>query len=131
MGKIAKVELVVLCDDIRDEVGNKKSLMGVYSNNIILKGVPATLPRICLFIGLTEIKRQFKNIHVRTKLPKTKPNSFALKEVPPTNLGHNVSMGIIIAPFKVEAQGNARFEIRFDDDDKPSLVYKFTISVRE
>lgn len=131
MGKMAKEELVVLCDDIRDETGNKKSLMGVYSNNVIFKSVPATLPRICLYITLREIKRTFKSIHVKTKFPKTKPQSFDLKGLPPNKLGQTVSMGVIISPFKVEVPGNARFEIRFDDDEKPSLIYKFTILVEE
>ncbi len=131
MGKIAKDELVVLCDDIREEAGNKSSLMGVYSDNLIFKSVPATLPKICLYIALGGVKRQFQNIHVRTKLPKSEPHSFELKAPPLINVGQNVSMGIVIAPFKVQAQGNALFEIRLDDDEKPSLTYKFKILVAE
>jgi hypothetical protein len=131
MGKIAKDEFLVLCDDIRDEAGNKRSLMGIYSDNIIFKSVPAALPKICLYIALRGIKRDFKSIHIRTRFPKTKSQSFEIKELPPINLGKNVSLGIIVSPFKTEAQGNARFEICFDDDDKPSLIYKFTISVGE
>ena len=32
---------VVVCDDIRDEIGNKKSLMGVFSGDIIVAEFPA------------------------------------------------------------------------------------------
>lgn len=131
MGKIAKDEFVVLCDDIREEVGNKRSLMGVYSDNLILKSFPATLPKICLYIMLGGIKRQFENIHVRTKLPKSDPHSFELKALPLISVGQNMSMGIVISPLKVQTQGNARFEISLDDDEKPSLIYKFKISVAE
>ena len=42
-----------------------------------------------------------------------------------------MSMGIVISPLKVQTQGNARFEISLDDDEKPSLIYKFKISVAE
>lgn len=131
MGKIAKDEFVVLCDDIREETGNKRSLMGVYSDNLILKNVPATLPKICLYIMLGGIKRQFENIHVTTKLPKLEPHSFELKALPLINVGQNMSMGIVISPFKVQSQGNARFEIRLDNDEKSSLIYKFKILVEE
>lgn len=131
MSKIAKDELLVLCDDIRNEVGNKKSLMGIYTNKLIVKSVPAVIPRICLYIALEGIKRTFKNIHVKTKFPKSEAQSFDLKDLPPNNLGQNVAMGVIISPFKVEAPGNARFEISLDDDEKPSLIYKFVISVED
>lgn len=38
-----KFESVILCEDIRDEVGNKKSLIGVFSGDIIVTALPAQL----------------------------------------------------------------------------------------
>jgi hypothetical protein len=34
---------IILCEDIREEVGNKKSLMGVLAGDIIVAAFPATL----------------------------------------------------------------------------------------
>jgi hypothetical protein len=34
---------VILCEDIRDEMGNKKSLMGVLAGDIVVGELPATL----------------------------------------------------------------------------------------
>jgi hypothetical protein len=34
---------VILCDDIRDEIGNKKSLMGVLGGDILVAEFPATI----------------------------------------------------------------------------------------
>ena len=34
---------VILCDDIRDEIGNKKSLMGVLAGDIIVPSFPASI----------------------------------------------------------------------------------------
>lgn len=34
---------VILCDDIRSEMGNKKSLMGVLAGDIIVAEMPATI----------------------------------------------------------------------------------------
>jgi hypothetical protein len=38
---VAGFHNVILCEDIRDEVGNKKSLMGVFSGDIVVQGFPA------------------------------------------------------------------------------------------
>lgn len=34
---------VIVCEDVRDEVGNKKSLMGVFSGDVIAAEFPANL----------------------------------------------------------------------------------------
>jgi hypothetical protein len=46
---VGRFESVILCEDIRDEVGNKKSLMGVISGDLIVPSFPATLP-IAVFL---------------------------------------------------------------------------------
>lgn len=38
-----------LCEDIRDEIGNKKSLMGVFSGDILVSEFPARL-RVAFYI---------------------------------------------------------------------------------
>lgn len=35
------------CDDIRSEVGNKTSLMGVYSGDMFVPQIPIVLPKLC------------------------------------------------------------------------------------
>jgi hypothetical protein len=34
---------VIICEDIRDEIGNKKSLMGIFAGDIIVAELPATI----------------------------------------------------------------------------------------
>jgi hypothetical protein len=46
---IGNFRAVILCEDIRDEVGNKKSLMGVMTGDILVPAFPATL-QIALFM---------------------------------------------------------------------------------
>lgn len=36
----------IWCDDIRQEVGNKPSLMGVFAGGVLLPSLPAVLPRL-------------------------------------------------------------------------------------
>ncbi len=41
------------CDDIRQELGNKPSFMGVYTGGIVLAALPAVLPRLGLWTTVT------------------------------------------------------------------------------
>lgn len=42
-------EVTIICDDIRQEIGNKISLMGLYDDAVVVKRFPARLPKICIF----------------------------------------------------------------------------------
>ncbi|GMW07427.1 MAG: hypothetical protein QY320_00310 [Gammaproteobacteria bacterium] len=37
----------VVCDDVRQETGNKMSMMGIYEQTIVFPGFPAAVPRLC------------------------------------------------------------------------------------
>jgi hypothetical protein len=47
------------CDDVRQEIGNKFSLMGCYGTDLYVPAFPFTLPKLCAFV------------HVRT--PRERP----------------------------------------------------------
>lgn len=46
------VLIASFCDDIRQEVGGKHSLIGCYGRALIVNKLPATLPKFCIFITL-------------------------------------------------------------------------------
>lgn len=57
---------VVWCDDIRQEVGNKPSLMGVYTGGLAVPSLPVTLPRLAAWINVqTPKNRPFERLNVR------------------------------------------------------------------
>lgn len=39
------------CDDIRFEVGNKVSLMGVYTGDLFVQELPTVLPKLCVAVA--------------------------------------------------------------------------------
>lgn len=41
------------CDDIRHEVGNKTSLMGIYSSDLVVPALPSVLHKLCVDIKLS------------------------------------------------------------------------------
>ena len=42
----------IYCDDVRSEVGNKLSFMGIYGSNILLNDFPAVLAKLCAVMSL-------------------------------------------------------------------------------
>ncbi len=56
----------IWCDDIRQEVGNKPSFMGVYTAGILVKALPIVLPRLGVYVWVkTPIDRPFQKINIR------------------------------------------------------------------
>jgi hypothetical protein len=57
------VQLQVLyCDDIREELGNKYSLMGVYASDLLVPELPAVISRLCVAVRLAiPIKSKLSN----------------------------------------------------------------------
>jgi hypothetical protein len=54
--KKPKFNYAIICDDIRQEVGNKISLIGIYAKDIFVTKIPFTLPKLCFAINYNNIK---------------------------------------------------------------------------
>lgn len=74
------------CDDVRQEIGNKFSLMGCYGTDLYVPTFPITLPKLCVFV------------HVRT--PREQPfERLTLRLV----RGHEVLSELVANPDKLNA----------------------------
>jgi len=40
----------IYCDDVREEVGNKRSFIGVYSGQLLVPSAPVVLPKLCVIV---------------------------------------------------------------------------------
>lgn len=59
---------VTYCDDIRQEVGNKTSMMGVYSADLVIKSFPAEIQKLCIAIQvLTSADNPFETLEIAVK----------------------------------------------------------------
>lgn len=56
MGKIPELEYAIICDDIRHEVGNKFSLIGVYGSDIYPASMPFLFPKLSFAIAYKHLK---------------------------------------------------------------------------
>jgi hypothetical protein len=76
----------IWCDDIRHELGNKPSLMGVYTGDLVMPTLPAMLPRLAVFVGAWTPKSQpFKQLKIRIEKCDGE-HSLAVIEIPPEQL---------------------------------------------
>ncbi len=50
---------VLFCEDIRQEIGGKVSLMGILGNKLLVQDFPLVFPKLCLFIEWGEVKENF------------------------------------------------------------------------
>lgn len=56
----------VFCDDVRQEVGNKVSFIGIYQDSLLVPKLPTVLPKLCLVVqAVTSIDRPFKSLTIR------------------------------------------------------------------
>ena len=70
----------IWCDDIRLEVGNKPSFMGVFTGGILLPALPTVLPRLAVYIWVnTPVERPFKSLRISI----TRDDGFLLMEARP------------------------------------------------
>ncbi len=125
--KLAKKITLLLCEDIREEKGNKLSVMGVYGYQLVLDRIPAMLPKLCLCVMLTEIVTVFSRFDVTVTLPNSEPILLTISGMSDVALGENRNLGIIVSPARINAAGKARFELCFDEEKKPSIIHRFEI----
>lgn len=53
MSEAATFAYALWCDDFRQEVGNKVSLMGIYQSAIVVPSLPIVLPRLTAWVTLS------------------------------------------------------------------------------
>jgi hypothetical protein len=119
------------CDDIRDEVGGKQSLVGLYHRDAFFSGAsfPVTFPKLCIIINYFEdIKRPPNELIFHVYLPgedDDKPApinaSVRLKEVPlgPPEADSQyllIKPQFVLCPLVVKEEGKIRVQVNRDGD---------------
>jgi len=129
--KIAKNIKTILCDDVRQEIGGKISLMGIYSKDIIVNKVPALLPFINLVVMLEDVREPFDKLFVSVITPKSDPINISYPAPSDIEKGKNINLVVGFSPLKLNDVGSAKFEIRFSESEKAGIVHNFSIKTNE
>jgi len=116
--KQPKFEYAIICDDIRQEIGNKLTFVGVYQDQIIVSRLPFTFPKLCFFIQYADIKAgdQFLlELHDPTHKVIDKAINIV---VPVGQKSAKMRMFGIYSPIRVEKEGRYALQITANGNDK-------------
>lgn len=109
-----KYKCVLICEDIRQEVGGRVSLMGVLGSKLLVQSFPLPFPKLCLFIEWGEIQGK-----VNVTLNIIPPKGVELPTVRPSapiqgQPGLVARSMIVLSNFAFPAPGNYIFEFEAD-----------------
>lgn len=128
---------VTYCDDIRQEVGNKRSLIGVYTRDLFVQAIPVTLPKLGIVVSiLTPIDRPFQKLSLRVQQGEAVLISTedlvagfkSISEAPLDDLDREIdgqaapsslicNIEILLAPFRIDAEHNIRVIATTEDGE--------------
>lgn len=114
--KYPNIRYAIICEDIRQEIGNKVSLMGVFHKNINIP-IPYILPKLCfrvIFDGVPESH----TLAARLYDPDETVLNKARLDLPPKPEGNvsSFTIDLAFAGLKIEKAGSYSLSFSFDKD---------------
>ena len=87
MSDLGRHVQTIFCDDVRQEVGNKNSLMGVYAAEMKFSSLPTIVPQLCVLVQVRTPKdRPIRSLQITVTLGEaTLANFIAPPESLPTS----------------------------------------------
>ena len=130
--KNPKLNYVIICDDIRQEIGNKISLIGVYSKGIFVTKFPFTFPKLCFVIDCDYIKGG-DTFSIELSDPSGKRIGEVIKgEVPKKIKGYaRFQIHTVFSPFVAKNGGDYKLTAIINNDKKRKQETVFIIKKRD
>ena len=130
--KAPKHEFTLLCDDIRQEMGGKTSLMGIYDHHIVVPQVPYVLPKVCFYTRFSRMDGQFKFNFSIVSPAGERRDIIRDSDVQIPEGAKEGTFNVIATPFEVQGEGVYEVIIGLTKGaDRFEYVYKFAISNAE
>jgi hypothetical protein len=127
--KAPKHEFTILCDDIRQEMGGKASLMGLYDHHIVVPEVPFVLPKVCFYSRFSRMDGQFKFSFSIVSPNGERKDIIRDSDVQIPEGAKEGTFNVIASPFEVGAEGVYEVILGLTKGaDRFEYVYKFAIS---
>ena len=127
--KAHKHEFTILCDDIRQEMGGKASLMGLYDHHIVVPEVPFVLPKVCFYSRFSRMDGQFKFSFSIVSPNGERKDIIRDSDVQIPEGAKEGTFNVIASPFEVGAEGVYEVILGLTKGaDRFEYVYKFAIS---
>lgn len=113
---------VIFCDDVRQEIGNKQSLIGVYSGDLLVRHLPVVLPKLCVVAtlmlpqGAGSDSAHFRIMQGDQCLLKTDD----LSELNPTEQKRRMTVVAVLSPFQIDDESSLYVVSQFDETELES-----------
>ena len=123
-----KFKHAIICDDIRQEVGNKISFIGIYGNNISVTKFPYLFPKLC-FVNFFKDINKGDSFSIKLTDPSMTQLGDTIVMTAPQNIKSNADFSIfaIYSPIEVKEAGLYKLVISINDDKKTHDI-KFAIN---
>jgi len=105
MKKLAKEFFVLISDDVRQEVGNKISIMGIYSKEITVPDIPFVFPKFYIVIIAKELKVEIGELKIIVSMPENEPIALNLPAPPRQIISQDLQLAVGISPLKINKEG--------------------------
>ncbi|RJQ56374.1 MAG: hypothetical protein C4530_14610 [Desulfobacteraceae bacterium] len=129
--KYAKKSHIIICDDVREEKGNKISLMGLYQKNIIVSVLPTILKQLFVIVTLVDVVIPFSKLTMKVRLPGVKKPLILVNVAKELKKGSDATLIFGFAPLKITEIGIAEFAFYFDDTKRANFIHKIEIQKNE
>ncbi|WLG72198.1 DUF6941 family protein [Pseudomonas simiae] len=120
----------VFCDDIRQEINGKITMVGIYTDRLFVSSVPTVLPKLCLALAIaTDKTNMFEDVSVtgtlggdevfRMQLQKDQIQSIvdqAPKPEIPAKF-FTIQLNAILTPFQLERTGKLVIKVVADGEE--------------
>ena len=125
-----KIKHTIICDDIRQEIGNKHTFIGIYGPNILVTKIPYVFPKLCFVIFCEDVKGG-DVFSIELKNPSGEQLGNTITGSTPEKIKGNIQFQIfaIFSPLDVKQEGEYKLEITYNDNEKWRYEIKFFIKI--
>lgn len=82
----------IFCDDIRQEIGQKMSMMGIYNGELHVSALPTVMPKLCIAVFcVTPIEEPFKSLTIRANSDDIILNEISIPEADLSQMQFGIS----------------------------------------
>jgi len=125
--KQPKYEYTIICDDIRQEIGNKLTFVGTYQDLIIISKLPYIFPKLCFFVQYKDIRAGDKfSLELTDPLGKRIDKAINMTAPVGPKVG-KLRLSAVFSPIKVEKEGRYTLSITVNDNEKKKQEIVFTV----
>lgn len=117
-----------ICDDIRQELGNKISLMGIYPGNVMFMPIPSVIPKLCFHLEFSQL-RPADNLEIQF-LDQDNKKVISINNIKVPEKKPRLSVGVLEVGFlgiNIKKEGTYRLVIAFGEEEKAKQEIKIEI----